>query len=258
MNREDLVPGLHAVREALIHQEMKIRRILIKKGKHGGRVDEIIGMAEARSIPIQWKEAYELEQFLPDVAHQGVIAVIASFSYIALDDLLDRCHQSRQPRLVLAADHITDEGNLGALVRTAAFFGIQGLVLPRDRSAGVTGKILKRSSGAFLHLPVARVVNLGRALDRFKKAGFWVIGAAEGGKTSIYGFDWDRDVILVLGSENKGISRFVKSQCDESVCIPSWGHVPSLNVSVAGGIILSEIVRQRNEKTSRPTNHKTA
>jgi 23S rRNA (guanosine2251-2'-O)-methyltransferase len=247
MNREEVVPGIHAVREALIHEGMKIRELWIKKGKRGDRVEEILHLAEARSIPIQWKKGYELDQFLPDVTHQGVIAFAKPFSYIALNDFLSRCKRLHQPRLVLAADHITDEGNLGALVRTAAFFGVHGLLLPRDRSAGVTGKIMKRSSGAFLNLPVIRVVNLGRALDRFKKEGFWVVGAAERAKTSIYNVDWDRNIILVLGSENKGISRLIQSRCDESVCIPSWGHIPSLNVSVAGGIILSEILRQRRE-----------
>jgi 23S rRNA (guanosine2251-2'-O)-methyltransferase len=246
MNRDGVVPGLHAVREALIHQRMKIREVWIKKGKQGGRVEEILFMAKTHSIPIQWKKGHDLDQFLPDVAHQGIIALSEPFSYIAIEDLLNRCRQNRQPRLVLAVDHITDEGNLGALMRTAAFFGVSGLVLPRDRSAGLTGKILKRSSGAFLHLPASRVINLGRALDRFKKEGFWVIGAAERGETSIYSFDWDRDVVLVLGSENKGLSRIVQSGCDDIVRIPSRGRIPSLNVAVAGGIILSEILRQRN------------
>jgi 23S rRNA (guanosine2251-2'-O)-methyltransferase len=252
MNREGVVPGLHAVRDALIHQAMKIREVWIKKGKQGGRVEEILQMAKTHSIPIHWKKESALDQFLPDVAHQGVIALSEPFSYISMESLLDRCQQYRHPRLVLAADHMTDEGNLGALMRTAAFFGISGLVLPRDRSAGVTGRIIKRSSGAFLHLPVARVVNLGRALGRFKEEGFWVIGAEERGETSIYTFDWDRDVVLVLGSENKGLSRIVQSECDDTVRIPSLGQVPSLNVAVAGGIILSEIFRQTNANPVSP------
>ena len=253
MNREGVVPGLHAVREALSHHGMKIREVWIKKGKQGPRLEEILIMAKTHSIPIHWKKGHEMDQFLPDVAHQGVIALSEPFAYIGLEDLLNRCQQFRQPRLVLAADHITDEGNLGALMRTAAFFGVSALVLPRDRSAGVTGKTLKRSSGAFLHLPAARVVNLGRALDRFKKEGFWVIGAAERGETSIYTFDWDRDIVLVLGSENKGLSRLVQSECDDTVRIPPNGHIPSLNVAVAGGIILSEILRQRNESSGNRT-----
>jgi len=246
MNRDSVVPGIHAVREALSHQGMKIREVWIKKGKQGDRVEEILHMAKTRAIPIHWKRSSDLDQVLSDVAHQGVIALSEPFSYIALEDLLSHCQQFRQPRLILAADHITDEGNLAALMRTAAFFGVSGLVLPRDRSAGVTGNIIKRSAGAFLHLPATRVVNFGRALDRFKKEGFWVIGAAEKGQTSIYTFDWKRDAVLVLGNENKGLSRLVEKKCDYTVCIPSIGHISSLNVSVAGGVVLSEIMRQRN------------
>ena len=252
MNREGVIPGIHAVREALIHQGMKIREVWIKKGKHGDRVEEILHMAKTLAIPIHWKKGSDLDQVLSGVAHQGVIALSEPFSYVALDELLACCRKIRPPRLILAVDHITDDGNLGALIRTAVFFGVTGLLLPRDRSAGLTGKILKRSSGAFLHLPTTRVVNFGRALDRLKKEGFWVIGAAERGQSSIYTFDWNRDTVLVLGSENKGLSKLVEKKCDHTVCIPSKGPIPSLNVSVAGGIILSEIIRQRHRSPDYP------
>ena len=145
----------------------------------------------------------------------------------------------------MAADHITDEGNLGALMRTAAFFGAHGLVLPKDRSAGLSVRVRKISSGGYAHLPVARVVNLARTLEILKKQGLWIIGAAEEAHETIYGFDWKRDLVIVVGSEDRGLSRSVRARCDHLVSVPSRGSVNSLNVSVAAGIIFSEIFRQR-------------
>ncbi|MDP6179806.1 MAG: RNA methyltransferase, partial [Desulfatiglandales bacterium] len=167
------------------------------------------------------------------------------FRYFDLDQIIDTSLHDPAHALIVAADHITDEGNLGALIRTGVFFGAHGLVLPKDRSASVSERVKKRSSGAYVHLPVARVVNLGRTLDILIKKGFWIIGAAGDSLGSIYQFDWNRDLVLVLGSEEKGLSRTVRSRCHQLVGIPSYGHVSSLNISVAGGIILSEIVRQR-------------
>ena len=147
--------------------------------------------------------------------------------------------------LIVAADHITDEGNLGSLVRTAAFFKAHGLVLPKDRSARISDRVLKRSAGSSVYLPVTRVVNLVRALDILDKKGFWIIGTSGDGPESIYRFDWNRDLVLILGSEGKGLSRSVRDRCHQLVSIPALGNVDALNISIAGGVILSEIVRQR-------------
>ena len=187
-----------------------------------------------------------MDHLLPGVAHQGIIAFAQSFNYVDLNQIIRTSLNVSGQALIVAADHITDEGNLGALIRTAAFFKAHGLVLPRNRSAKVTGRVLKRSAGSSVHLPVTRVVNLGRALDVFNKKGFWIIGAAGEGSESIYRFDWNRDLILVLGSEDRGLSRSVRSRCHQIVSIPSYGDLGSLNISVAGGIILAEIIRQRS------------
>jgi 23S rRNA (guanosine2251-2'-O)-methyltransferase len=179
------------------------------------------------------------------MAHQGIVALAEKFTYFDIQYLIDASTKEHGYALIVVADHITDEGNLGALIRTAAFFGTHGLIVPQNRSAKVTDKVRKRSSGAYLHLPIARVVNLGRILDILNKKGFWIIGAAEESPHSIYQFDWNRDLILVFGSEDRGLSRSVRNRCHQMVCIPSSGHLGSLNVSVASGIILSEVVRQR-------------
>lgn len=195
-----------------------------------------------------FKNREDIQRVLPGITHQGIVALTGTFSYVDIEDLVRRPLGTKGFRIILAADHITDEGNLGALMRTAAFFGVEGLILPRDRSAQVTGKLLKRTAGAYLHLPVAQVVNLGRALEILRERGFWIVGAAGESPVSIYDFDWKRDTVLILGSESKGLSRSVRNHCDELVGIPGKGTVESLNVSVAGGIILAEVTRQRSEE----------
>ena len=240
-----LIPGFHGVRDTLAQGRVSIREIWIVTGKKPGRIRDILRIAKEHDIPISYKEASELSRLLPDVAHQGIVAVAEEFAYADLNHIIEASLQDREDAILIVADHITDEGNLGALIRTAAFFGVHGLIIPQDRSARVSARVFKRSSGAYLHLPIVKVVNIGRTLDLLKKQGFWVIGASGEASTSIYRFDWGRDLALVLGNEKSGLSIPARKRCHEIVSIPSLGPVESLNVSVSGGIILSEIVRQR-------------
>lgn len=173
------------------------------------------------------------------------MALAKEFIYSDLDHIIDISSQNQGRSLLIALDHITDEGNLGALIRTAAFFGTQGLIIPKDRAAGVSPTVLKRSSGGHIYLPIARVVNMARTMDLLQKKGFWIVGTSGESPGSIYEFDWNRDVVLVLGNEQKGLGRSVRQHCDQVVGIPSHGHMDSLNVAVAAGVVLSEIVRQR-------------
>jgi 23S rRNA (guanosine2251-2'-O)-methyltransferase len=233
------------VRETLLKGQIRIDELWVVKGKSSGRVKEILRMAEEKGIPIKFKEGLALDTLLPGIAHQGIVALAEEFTYFDLNHIIETSASHPEPALIVAADHITDEGNLGALIRTAVFFGAHGLILPKNRSARVTERVRKRSSGAYTHLPVARVVNLARVLDILDKKGFWIIGATGESPESIYQFDWNRDLVLVLGSEDRGLSPSIRSHCHQLVSIPSLGQVDSLNISVAGGIILSEIVRQR-------------
>jgi len=177
------------------------------------------------------------------------VALAEGFSYSNLDHIINSSLQSQDQALLIAADHITDEGNLGALIRTGVFFRAHGLIIPKTRSAKVTSKVIKRSSGACTYFPIARVVNIGRALDLLEKKEFWIVGASNDSSESIYNFDWNRDLVLVLGNEQRGLSQSALQRCHQVVSIPSFGHVDSLNVSVACGVILSEIIRQRSEGT---------
>ncbi len=242
------IPGFHGVRECLNQDKSGIKELWIAEGKKSARIEEILSMARERNVPVCFKKIAEISNRFPDFAHQGIVALAKEFSYSDLDKVINIALQSRDPALLIALDHITDEGNLGSLIRSAAFFGAHGLIIPKDRSARVTSKVLKRSSGAQLFLPITRVVNIGRTLDLLGKKRFWIIGASGESRDSIYRFDWQRDLVLVLGNEQRGLSRSVKKRCHQVVSIPPLGRVESLNVSVACGAILSEIVRQRSPK----------
>lgn len=187
-----------------------------------------------------------LNDMLPDMSHQGIAALTGGFFYAELDDMINLSMNDKIYAILLAADHITDEGNMGAIIRTAAFFGVHGLIIPKDRSAVVTDRVIKRASGAHIHLPVSLVVNMGTTLDRLNKAGMWIVGATAESRETINAFDWNRDTVLILGSEDKGLTHSVRRRCHQLVSIPGAGKVESLNVSVACGVILSEIMRQRS------------
>jgi 23S rRNA (guanosine2251-2'-O)-methyltransferase len=238
------VSGINAVRENL-RRGNDIIEILIAKQRKMDRIREILDMAGKKSIPIKFKEKTHLDRIMPNLSHQGIIAFLKNYRYFKLDELIKTALESKGKGLLLIADHITDTGNLGALIRTAEFFGVQGLILPKDRSAFITDIVHKTSAGGSAYLPVTRVVNLSRTIDQLASNNLWIIGTSEESKTNIYEFDWNRNLVLVMGSEGKGLSRVVRDKCHHMVSIPGFGQLDSLNVSVASGVIFSEIVRQR-------------
>ena len=240
-----VVPGYHAVSEALGRNDCAVTEVWVAGDGRSGRAERVLALARGRRVPVRLGAADDLATRFPDTAHQGFAAVVRAPAYADLEDLLETARAVPGRGLLVAADHITDEGNLGALIRTAAFFGASGLILPRDRSAGLGERVAKRSAGASLFLPVAREVNLVRTLDRLDREGFWIIGAAGEAGTNAYAFDWTRDVALVVGSEDRGLSPNTRAHCHELVSIPGSGRVESLNVAVAAGAVLSEIRRQR-------------
>ena len=238
--------GINAVKENL-RQGREILEIFIAKEKKSERLREIIDFAFQKKIPVRFKDRLYLDKISPHFSHQGIIALVNKYDYLNFNDLAERAISHKNSGLLIAADHITDAGNLGSLIRTAEFFGVQGLILPKDRSASITDAVHKRSAGGAAYLPAAKVVNLARALKQLADEKFWVIGAAGESSTNIYEFDWNRKLVLVMGNEGKGLSRVVKEQCHHLVSIPRLGALTSLNVSVAAGIILSEIARQRGK-----------
>ncbi len=242
------IPGIHSVREAIFNNRNSIVEIWVDHEKSSQRIKEITGLAEKHNIPVFEKDNSTLDMVLPGTNHQGIAALTEGFNYTELTDLINASTSLKGKRLFIAIDHITDEGNLGAILRTAAFFGVNGIIIPKDRSARVSGAVMKRSSGGHAHVPVSLVVNLGRAIEMLDESGFWIIGTSGEGKQTIYDFTFTGDILLILGNEEKGISPIILKRCHQTLKIPSSGKIDALNVSVAAGVVISEIMRQRNDK----------
>ena len=246
-----IIPGYHAVRETLLKDFPAVEALWVVPGRRSGRVGEVCAIARRRGIPIVEVQASDLERGAPGVAHQGMALLAAEFAYTPIEDIAEKPAAASKERLILVLDHITDEGNFGAIIRTAAFFGVEAVVIPKDRSAQVTPSVLKRSSGAHAAVAVSRVVNLVRSVDHLRQAGLWIVGASGEASMPVYDFDWKVPVALVLGNERKGLGVAVRKACDQLVAIPSSSRVESLNVSVAAGVLLGEITRQRMAAKNR-------
>ncbi len=243
--------GIHPVEEAL-GAGRPLERLLVARGRGGRRVQEAIQAARQANIPVRFVERAELDRLTGGTKHQGVAAITGAKRYLELEDLLARALPSSgragEPALFLLLDGVEDPRNLGAILRTAYCAGVDGVVLPERRAAGITPAAEKVSAGASEHVSVARVTNLGRALERLKEAGCWLIGLDERAEKIFTEADYSGPVGLVLGGEGKGLHQKVREKCDFVVSIPTAGAIASLNVSVAAGVVLYEVVRQRRAK----------
>jgi len=173
------------------------------------------------------------------------VAVVEGYGYATLEKIIDRWKKSGIRALILVLDSIQDPRNLGALVRTANVCGAHGVIIPRDRAARITPIVVKASAGATALTPVARVTNIASTLERLKEEGIWILGAEAQAETPFFQQDMTMDLAMVIGSEGRGIRPLVLSKCDLTVSIPMRGQIPSLNASVAAGILLYEVIRQR-------------
>ncbi|RLB44332.1 MAG: 23S rRNA (guanosine(2251)-2'-O)-methyltransferase RlmB [Deltaproteobacteria bacterium] len=239
-----LIPGYHAAIQSIPAGKKMIKEVWIAEGKTSKRASRVEKLAQAHGIKISYKSKAELDSLLPGISHQGIVLLAEDFKYTDLEQAVQLAGDSLGQPIFVIADHITDEGNLGSIIRTSAFFGISGLIIPKDRSASVSPRVLKRAVGCHLYLPISRVVNLSRALDYLEQKEFWIIGAAGEANKSIYDYDWQGPTALVVGSEDKGLSQGIRKKCHELLSIPSYGGIDSLNVGVATGIILAEARRR--------------
>jgi 23S rRNA (guanosine2251-2'-O)-methyltransferase len=192
-----------------------------------------------------------LDQISHRANHQGVVAQIAPYEYSELSALIAQAKSATEQPVLVAIDSITDPHNLGAIIRTAEALGAQGLVMPQRRTVGITSTVMKVASGALESFPVARVVNLSRALEELKTSGFWIYGLAVNSSEPLHTVKWTGAVVLVIGSEGEGLGLLTQRCCDRLVSIPLQGKTPSLNASVAAGMALYEIYRQRWSNTLR-------
>ncbi|WP_159841962.1 23S rRNA (guanosine(2251)-2'-O)-methyltransferase RlmB [Nocardia sp. CY41] len=209
------------------------------------RLTESVRLAADTGISILEVPRTDLDRLSANGLHQGVALQVPPYRYAHPDDLLDRARGSAQPALLVALDNISDPRNLGAVVRSVAAFGGHGVLIPQRRSASVTAVAWRTSAGAAARLPVARATNLTRTLKDWAAQGVQVVGLDAGGNTSLDDFDGREPTVIVVGSEGKGLSRLVRESCDAILSIPMAGPVESLNASVAAGVVLSEVARQR-------------
>jgi len=240
----DVLYGVHPVEEAIRSGSRQLDHVSFARERRDARLEKVAQLCRAAGIRTTSEPREQLTRMAKTDMHQGVVAFLREREFLTIEDLLGP-HSGQAHRFYLALDGVEDPHNLGALLRTAEGAGIDGVVLPERRSAPLTAVVAKSSAGASEHVRIARVTNLVRALERMKESHIWVIGLDERGTPDYMDFDFNTDCILVLGSEGSGLHDLVRKTCDHLLRIPMAGSVASLNVSVAGAVVMYEAMRQR-------------
>jgi 23S rRNA (guanosine2251-2'-O)-methyltransferase len=238
------IEGRNPVLEAL-RAGHEINKIYALKGEATGSLKAILDLAARKRIPVNLLEPQVLDKMATTRNHQGVIAQAAAWKYASVERILEQAVRKGEPPLILILDGVEDPQNLGSIIRTAEAVGAHGIIIPERRAAGLSAAVSRASAGAIEYVPVARVTNLTRTIEDLKKAGLWFSAAAMDGKLEFQQADLKGPLGLVIGGEGNGISRLVAEHCDQSIRLPMWGQINSLNVAVATGITLYEIRRQR-------------
>ncbi len=240
--------GLLPVLEALRAGSRRIERITLAEGAHESRLHELLELARAAGVVVRRAPRAELQRMAAGANHQGVVANVAAVAYRDAGELLDQLAArvgTLTPPLAIVLDGVEDPRNLGAIIRTAECAGVDGLFIPERRAAGLTETAAKAAAGALEYLPVARAANVARLVEEFKERGIWTIGTDAEANIEYTDWDWTQPCALLFGGEGAGLRRLVRERCDALVRIPLRGHISSLNVSVAAGIVLYEALRQR-------------
>lgn len=235
--------GRNPVLEAL-KAGTTVNKLMVAKGEQKGSIQEILHLAKEGRIQVQMVEKSKLDKLFPGKNHQGVAASIATADYVDWQDMLKIAEDKGEEVLLVILDELEDPHNLGAILRSVDAVGAHGVIIPKRRAVPLTDGVAKASAGAVEHVPVARVANIAQTIEELKKRGVWVAGASMEGR-SMYQQDLKGPLALVIGSEGKGISRLVAQRCDFMVSIPMQGKINSLNASVAAGLLLYEVYRQR-------------
>ncbi len=239
--REDVIAGRNAVSEAL-KSGRAIDTVWVSKGEHGGNLPALIAQCRKRDIPVKEVDSRKMDTLSQN--HQGILAFAACKEYATLDDLFQNAADKGVPPFFVICDELEDPHNLGAVIRTAEAAGATGVIIPKRRAVGLTATVYKASAGAVEYIPVTRVTNLTETIKELKKRQMWVYGLDMNGEQWCAG-DLTGPIAIVVGSEGRGISRLVREQCDGILSLPMQGNINSLNASVACGIALYEVVRQR-------------
>jgi 23S rRNA (guanosine2251-2'-O)-methyltransferase len=253
----EVLYGLHPVEEAIRSGSRQLDHVTVARERRDERLERLIELCRTAGVRVSLEPRDQLTRLARTDAHQGVLAVVRERRFLGIEDLLAPKEEGEH-RFFLALDGVEDPHNLGALLRTADGAGVDGVVLPERRSAPVTATVAKTSAGASEHVRIARVTNLVRALEQMKQKHVWVIGLDERGTPDYMDFDFKTDCVLVLGREGAGLHDLVKKTCDHLLRIPMAGQLSSLNVSVAGAIVMYEAMRQRRQPVEAPAARKPA
>ena len=243
--REDIIIGRNAVIEALKNDSRTIETLYISNNKLEGSINTIVGMAKEKKIIIKEVDKRKLDSMCDGETHQGVIAKVTPFKYSEVSDILDLAKERGESPFIVILDEVEDPHNLGSIARTAELFGVHGIIIPKRRSASVTATVYKSSVGAIEHVKVAKVTNLNATIDALKEEGIWVYGADIRAEEYSYQVDYSGPCALIIGNEGRGISKLTVQKCDKLIKIPMVGKINSLNASVAGGIMMYEVLKGR-------------
>lgn len=244
---KNFIFGIHSVCEVLKMRPQDVEQIIVAQNRTPKNVEEILSLAKKNKISIVYKEEGWFK-WAHAMSHQGIVAQVRMKKEMSLDDILDQVKMQEIPAFFLVLDEITDPHNVGALIRSAACAGVHAVILPKRGSAPLTAAVAKTSSGGMEHVAMIQVANINYALDRLKKEGVWIVGLAAEAQTHFYEMPGTQALALVVGNEEQGLKRLVRENCDQLVKIPMVGDMDSLNASVAGGVALFEVVRQRVKK----------
>ena len=246
MSDTNLVFGLHAVRTLLQRHAVKVSQLYVQRGREDARINEVLKFAREQSVNVEFRATHDMDQLVSGERHQGVVAKLFKIDNLgegALDDILD---QAGDTPFILVLDGVQDPHNLGACLRSADAAGVHVVIVPRDRAASLSPVVRKVAAGAAETVPLVQVVNLARTLRLLKERGIWIVGTDDEAEASIHGAKLTGPLAIVMGAEGGGMRRLTKEHCDALLTIPMKGVVESLNVSVATGVILYEVVRQRS------------
>ncbi len=242
---EQYVYGVHAVEALLANPHRHTKKLYINDDRLDNRLQNILDLAVTRQIPLERLSAQKMNQRFADMVHQGIVASATPLPEYVEADLTRLLASSRQPALILILDGVTDPHNLGACLRSADAAGVDFVMIPKDKNASITPVVSKVACGAAESVPLVRVTNLARAMGHIQQQGVWIYGAAGDAKASLYHLDCKTSMAIVMGAEDKGMRHLTREQCDGLFALPMQGIVTSLNVSVATGVCLYEVVRQR-------------
>jgi 23S rRNA (guanosine2251-2'-O)-methyltransferase len=247
----ELIYGRNAVRETLRAQRRSIKRMLVAAGAQAvGTLADSLALAESLNIDVDHVDKKVLEQKLHGLNHQGVALECSEYPYSDIDEMLAHAKATQEMPFLLLLDHLQDPQNLGTLLRTAEIVGVHGVIIPGRRAAEITPAVVNASSGAVEHLKITVVTNLSQSIERLQKQGVWVVGIEDDATAQRYDdTDLDMPLALVLGSEGSGMARLTRERCDFLIKLPMLGHIQSLNVAVAGSVVLYHALHSRRRVT---------